>query len=53
MDEQMKFASINGCSKFILTSAFICLQSSFLFQHGTKAMKKDILLHIFLLLQET
>ena len=26
------------CSQFILTSAFICLQSSFLFQHG----KKDI-----------
>ena len=27
------------CSKFILTSAFICLQSNFLFQHGKKSMK--------------
>ena len=26
-------------SKFILTSAFICLQSSFLFHHGKVAMK--------------
>ena len=34
--------------------AFICLQSSFLFQHGKKAMKTYIILrHMFLLLQET
>ena len=36
------------------TLAFIFLQSSFLFQHGRKAMKTYfILLHIFLSLQET
>ena len=44
------------CNKFILTSAFICLQSSFLFQHGKKAIKTYIiLLYMFLfslLLQE-
>ena len=32
------------CSKFILTSAFICLQSSSLFQHGKKAMMTYIIL---------
>ena len=42
------------CSKFILTSVLICLQSNFLFQPGKKAMKTCIiLLHMFLLLQET
>ena len=36
------------------TSAFIFLQSSFLFQHGRKSMKTYlILLHIFLSLQKT
>ena len=36
------------CSKLMLTSAFIFLQSSFLFQHGKKAMKTYIIL-LFLL----
>ena len=33
-----------SCSKFILTSVFIFLQSSFLFQYGEKAMKTYIIL---------
>ena len=42
------------CSEFILTLAFIWLQSSFLFQHGEKTMKTYIiLLHMLPLLQET
>ena len=42
------------CSKCILTSAFICLKFILLFQHGKKGMKTYIiLLHMFLLLQET
>ena len=41
-------------SKFILTSAFICLQSSLLFQDGKNAMNTYIiLLHLFLLLPVT
>ena len=40
------------CSKLILTSVFICLQSSFLFQHGKKVMKQYIIIfHLLLLLQ--
>ena len=41
-------------SKLILTSDFIYLQSSFLFQHGEKATKAYIiLLQMLLSLQET
>ena len=41
------------CSKFIPNSVFICLLSNFLFQHGKKALKTNIIiLHMFLLLQE-
>ena len=40
------------CSKFII-SVFICLESTFLCQHGKKPMKTCIILfHMFLLLQE-
>ena len=42
------------CTKFILTSPFVCLQSDFLFQHGQKATEKFlVLLHILLSLHET
>ena len=41
------------CNKIFFISAFICLRSSFLCQHGKKARKAYImLLHMFLLLQE-
>ena len=41
MGEKVKsplYKSQRYCCKFILASAFICQQSSFLFQHGKKAM---------------
>ena len=42
------------CGKFILSLAFICVQSSFLVQHGKKAiMTYIILLYFFLLLKGT
>ena len=41
-------------SEFIPTSVFICLPSSFLFQHEKIAMNTYIiLLHMFLLFRET
>ena len=51
MGQQIKSSLLikRCCSKFILTSAFIYLQSSFLFQHGKKAMRiYIILLHILI-----
>ena len=41
------------CTKFILTSAFICPQFSVVFQQGKKAVNTYLILHMFLLLQET
>ena len=49
MGEQIDFYLKRYYNKFVLTLAFICLQSSFLFQHRKKAMKTYIIfLHMFM-----